>query len=82
LTQWGVEVAEQLQVPLYLEATDKSVGLYKKFGFNLLDSGVHLKAEVMESDNDVEAPVMVRMPSSAAGISLESWTQQQRADLN
>ena len=33
LVQWGIEKADELGLPGYVEGTDKGTGLYLKFGF-------------------------------------------------
>jgi GNAT superfamily N-acetyltransferase len=37
LMQWGVDQADALGLPAYIEATDQGAGLYKKFGFREID---------------------------------------------
>ncbi|ETN46349.1 uncharacterized protein HMPREF1541_00533 [Cyphellophora europaea CBS 101466] len=81
LTKWGVDVAEQLQVPAYLEATDESVSVYRKQGFGVLSKGVRIKAELMDAEHDADAPIMARMPSSAGDLKFEDWVQQGRPPL-
>jgi hypothetical protein len=81
LTQWGVDVSEQLQVPLYLEATDRSASVYRRLGFQLLDKTVRIKAEVMGTDRDADAPLMARMPSSAGELTFEDWAKEGRPAL-
>lgn len=80
LTKWGVDVAEQLQVPIYLEAAaGNAVRMYERQGFYCLKPGVMLGAELMEEKEDIEAPIMVRLPTSAAGQSIEEWVAKARA---
>jgi GNAT superfamily N-acetyltransferase len=82
LTKWGVDVAEQLQVPMYLEASgDHSVHVYKKVGFRVLDKTIRLKAEMMGTEEDANAPLMARMPSSAGDLAFEEWVKQGRPNL-
>lgn len=77
LTQPGVEVAEQMSVPVYLEATDRAVRLYEKLGFEKLEQGVALSADIVGSGEPAEAPVMVKMPSG--GLTFDAWIKQVRA---
>lgn len=81
LTRWGVNIAEQLHVPVYLEATDKSVGVYCRLGFRVLEKTVRIKAELMDAEKDSNAPLMARMPSCADGIAFEDWVKQGRPAL-
>lgn len=81
LTKWGVDVAEQLNVPVYLEATDKSVGVYRRLGFRLLEKTVRIKAELMDTEKDAEAPLMAKMPWCAGDLSFEDWVKQGRPPL-
>lgn len=74
LTQWGVDVGDRLGVPVYLEATDASIKLYNSLGFQKLSSGVVLQAGVI-GEQAVEAAVMAKMPTSAAGVAFEDWVQ-------
>lgn len=78
LTRWGVDIAEQLQVPVYLEATDKSVSVYRRLGFQLLERSVRIKAEVMDAQEDAHAPLMAKMPTSAGDMIFEDWVKQGR----
>lgn len=36
--QWGIEKADELGLPIWLEGSPQGVGLYKKFGFEALDT--------------------------------------------
>jgi hypothetical protein len=78
LTRWGVDVAEQLQVPVYLEATDKSVGVYRRMGFEVLRQTVRIKADVMGAEEDADAPLMAKMPTAAGGLTFEGWVKRGR----
>ncbi|KAK5948231.1 putative NRPS-like protein biosynthetic cluster [Knufia fluminis] len=78
LTRPGMEVAEQLKVPLYLEATDRAVRLYEKLGFEKLSKGIFLGPEVAGGEGSLEAPVMVRMPSSLGQTTFGEWTKKRR----
>ncbi|KAI0019415.1 acyl-CoA N-acyltransferase [Xylariomycetidae sp. FL0641] len=74
LMQWGIETADKLELPIYLEATDSGYPLYKKMGFEKLTHArvVH-KAEVAGTAADVEVPLMVKMPSKARGMTFKEW---------
>lgn len=80
LTRPGLEVADQLGVPVYLEATDRAVQLYRKLGFEKQDQGVILSPEIVGGPQQLEAPVMIRMPVMRDGISelsVQDWTHSQ-----
>jgi N-acetylglutamate synthase-like GNAT family acetyltransferase len=74
LVQWGVDVAEQLGLPIYLEATSKGCGLFESAGFERLthEKLVH-KASVIGQKEDEEVPLMVKMPSKAHGQTFQDW---------
>lgn len=68
LTRPGLNVADQLHIPVYLEATDRAVDLYQKLGFEKLDHGVVLSSEVVGGSHALEAPVMIRAPLSKGQV--------------
>lgn len=68
LTRSGLDIADQLDVSVYLEATDRAVDLYQKLGFEKLDRGVVLSSEVVGSSQPLEAPVMIRPPVSKGWV--------------
>ncbi|KAH6645893.1 acyl-CoA N-acyltransferase [Truncatella angustata] len=74
LTQWGVDIAEQLGLPIYLESTDAAVPLYESVGFQRVthETLVH-KAILTGQKEDVVVPIFVRMPSKANGLSFQEW---------
>ena len=73
LMQWGIDLAEKLNLPVYLESTEVGVGLYKKLGFQELQEKIVHKPEVFGTEKDVVVPLMVKMPSAAKGITFEEW---------
>lgn len=80
LTRPGLEVADQLGVPVYLEATGRAVKLYQKLGFEKQNQGVILSPEIVGDSQQLEAPVMIRMPIMRDGtsdLSVEDWTRSQ-----
>jgi hypothetical protein len=81
LTQWGVDVGDRLGVPVYLEATDASIKLYQKLDFQLLPEGVMLEPGVI-GEEAVEAPVMVKMPTSASGLTFDHWVRDRDPGVN
>jgi len=64
LLNWGTKIADQLDLPLYLEATMLGKQLYKRSGFEQVDSVIH-KAEIIREAEDLEIPIMVKMPQSS-----------------
>jgi GNAT superfamily N-acetyltransferase len=64
LVRWGAEMGEELGVPVYLESSAEGVELYRELGFKQPEGArvVHSK-KVLGGEEDVEVPVMVRMPS-------------------
>lgn len=70
LTRWGLDLAEQLQLPVYLESSPQARRLYQKLGFEQVGTVVH-DASVLEKDEDVEIPLLVKMPATLE----ESFTE-------
>ncbi|KAM0460887.1 hypothetical protein ACHAO4_001683 [Trichoderma viride] len=73
LVQWGMDLGERAGLPVYFESSPSTVGLYTKLGFELLDEKIVHKAEVLGTENDIEVPLMIRMPSLAGGMSFTEW---------
>ncbi|RFU78998.1 apoptosis-inducing factor [Trichoderma arundinaceum] len=73
LVQWGIDLGERAGLPVYFESSPSTVGLYKKMGFELLDEKIIHKAEVLGTEEDIEVPLMVKMPSLAGGMSFAEW---------
>ncbi|KAI0539385.1 acyl-CoA N-acyltransferase [Xylaria digitata] len=78
LMQWGVSVAENFGLPIYLESTGLGYPLYEAMRFNKLTHAqiIH-KAEVTGGSEDTEIPLMVRMPSKAKGMMFEEWVDKE-----
>ena len=62
LVQFVVDMADTTGLPVYLEATQSSMPLYKKLGFERIPESVIHRAEVLGTDTDVEVPLMVKQP--------------------
>ncbi|KAL4891457.1 acyl-CoA N-acyltransferase [Aspergillus ambiguus] len=75
LMQWGLDVAEQLKVPIYLESTHEGRPLYERLGFTTLKEGVVFKPEVTQLKEAIEAPLMAKMPASAGGMTFAEWVE-------
>lgn len=62
LVQFVIDMAETTGLPVYLESTQSSMGLYEKLGFQRLPQSVVHKAEVLGTATDCEVPLMVKHP--------------------
>ncbi|KAL1953300.1 hypothetical protein VTO42DRAFT_3030 [Malbranchea cinnamomea] len=80
LMQWGLDVAERLNVPVYLEATYEGLPLYEKCGFLRLKEGVVLGPEITKMEHDIVAPLMVRMPGGLGRMTFEEWANGDEED--
>lgn len=58
---------------MYLESTPPLKLFYEKNGFEALPETIVHKAEVLGTNEDVEVPLMVRMPARAGGMSFQEW---------
>lgn len=73
LLNWGIDLGERTGLPLYFESSPSTVRMYEKAGFERLDETIVHKAEVMGTKEDIEVPLMVRMPSAAKGMTFREW---------
>ncbi|CAG8362578.1 unnamed protein product [Penicillium salamii] len=73
LMKWGMDVAEELNLPIYLESTVEGVPLYKKLGFETLSESILFKPEITRVDKEVRSPLMVKMPAAAGSTTFEEW---------
>ncbi|KAJ5348717.1 Acyl-CoA N-acyltransferase [Penicillium brevicompactum] len=73
LMKWGMDVAEELNLPIYLESTVEGVPLYKKLGFETLSENIVFKPEITRVDREVKAPLMVKMPAASGSTTFEEW---------
>ena len=76
LLQWGLDLADRTGLPLYLEASPSTAGMYDKAGFERLSETVVHKAELMGTETDIEVPLMVRMPACAGGMTFKEWLEK------
>ncbi|KAK8038803.1 Acyl-CoA N-acyltransferase [Apiospora rasikravindrae] len=72
LLNWGIDVAERLGVPIYLEATIPGRNFYKRFGFQIPEFVIH-KAATVRRDRDDIVPCMVKMPKKYEDLSVAEW---------
>ncbi|KAJ2990263.1 hypothetical protein NUW58_g3039 [Xylaria curta] len=77
LMQWGITMAENLSLPIYLESTGPGNSLYEAMGFERLTHVqiIH-KAAITGEPEDTEVPLMVKMPSNARGMTFKEWTDK------
>jgi hypothetical protein len=73
LLQWGHEMSERLQLPVYFESSPSTVRMYEKAGCERLEESIVHKAEVTGTESDIEVPLMVMMP---AGMSFKEWLKK------
>ena len=66
--QWGIDIAEKLRVPIYLESTLAAVRLYEKMGFDRVNESITQKPEITGLDHDIEVPLFYKMPKNNATI--------------
>ncbi|KAL1847681.1 hypothetical protein VTK73DRAFT_10293 [Phialemonium thermophilum] len=76
IVQWGTDLCERAQLPLYFESSPSTTALYEKFGYERLKETIVHKAEVLGTDKDIEVPLMVRMPSAAKGMGFYEWREK------
>lgn len=65
LVKWGMNCADELDLPIHLEASAAGFGLYKKLGFRQVEVAV-VKAEDWDGDHDRSFIAMVRHPKGAS----------------
>ncbi|KAK3936780.1 hypothetical protein QBC46DRAFT_394186 [Diplogelasinospora grovesii] len=68
-----IALSDQSNLPIYLESSPPTEGLYAKLGFQRLKESVIHDAAVLGTDKDVEVPLMVKLPSKAGNVSFEEW---------
>ncbi|KAH6848042.1 acyl-CoA N-acyltransferase [Chaetomium sp. MPI-CAGE-AT-0009] len=74
LVQALVDLGNSTGLPIYLESSIGSQGLYAKLGFLRVPAEIATvvhKAEVLEKDTDVEVPLMIKLPASVTGPASE-----------
>lgn len=65
LTDFGIRIAAQAQLPIYLESSKEGFRLYKKLGFRKLKDSVIHRAEVTREEEDARVPLMLYVPQGA-----------------
>ncbi|KAH8601836.1 hypothetical protein B0O99DRAFT_648448 [Bisporella sp. PMI_857] len=76
IVQWGIDLGESGELPVYFESSPSTVRLYEKMGFERLKESVVHKAEVLGTKENIEVPLMVKMPSCARGMTFEEWREK------
>lgn len=74
--EWGTDLCERTNLPLYFESSPSTVALYEKWGYRRLNEKIVHSADVLGTEKDIEVPLMVRMPSGAGGIDFYDWKAQ------
>ncbi|KAK3683316.1 hypothetical protein B0T22DRAFT_384766 [Podospora appendiculata] len=78
LAQWGIDLCERTQLPVYFESSPSSVGLYVKLGYERLNETIVHTAALMGTNEDIVVPLMVKMPSGAQGMTFYEWIEKGR----
>ncbi|KAI2630705.1 acyl-CoA N-acyltransferase [Hypoxylon sp. NC1633] len=76
LMQSGINIAEQLQVPIYTESSDVGLPLYESVGFERLTHVRLVHKEEVTGRPDTEVPLVVKMPSTAKGVTFKQWVEK------
>ncbi|KAL7623662.1 hypothetical protein AAE478_005214 [Parahypoxylon ruwenzoriense] len=76
LLQWGIDVAEKLELPIYLEATESGLPLYSHRDFERLEHVKVIHKVEATGAGEVEVPLMVKLPSKAKGIRFGEWAKK------
>ncbi|KAK3952988.1 hypothetical protein QBC32DRAFT_129944 [Pseudoneurospora amorphoporcata] len=82
LAKFGLDLSERCQLPIYFESSPSSIGLYKKAGYEILKETIVHKAETLGVEEDIVVPLVVRMPSSANGMSFYEWKEKGYPNFN
>lgn len=68
-------MSENSGLPIYCESSPTTFTMYQKFGFKVLKEKLIHSKEVLGTDDDIEVPLMVRMPAAAGQMSFEDWQE-------
>lgn len=75
LIEWGIDLCDRCGLPLYLESSPTTMPLYRKMSFTILKEKIVHRKEVLGTDEDIEVPLMVRMPSFA-NMTFYEWRER------
>ncbi|KAI1959268.1 hypothetical protein LOZ58_004539 [Ophidiomyces ophidiicola] len=73
ILRWARDMCDQLRLPLYFEASPSTYKMYEKMGFETINETVMHKAELLGTKEDIQVPLMVRMPACAGGQTFMEW---------
>ncbi|KAH0835270.1 hypothetical protein AYO21_10695 [Fonsecaea monophora] len=73
MIDWGIKVAEAADLPIYVEASPSTWVLYTRYGFERIEEKVIHSKELTQTEEDIDVPLMVRMPPCAKGMGFEEW---------
>lgn len=73
LILWGVDLADRAELPVYIESSPSTWQLYERVGFERINEKLVHSKDLLGTDEDIEVPLMVRMPSCANGLSFDEW---------
>lgn len=76
LVEWGIQTGDPSNLPIYIEASPSTWKLYERFGFQKIDEKMVHKKELTRTEEDIEVPLMVRMPAAAKGMTFDEWRKQ------
>ncbi|KIX07796.1 uncharacterized protein Z518_02450 [Rhinocladiella mackenziei CBS 650.93] len=73
LIQWGIDMADRGEVPIYIESSPSTWKLYERVGFERIEEKIVHKKELTHAKEDIDVPLMVRMPTVAKGMTFDEW---------
>lgn len=68
-------MSEKSGLPIYCESSPTTFTMYQKFGFKILKEKLIHSKEVLGTEDDIDVPLMVRMPAAAGQLSFEEWQE-------
>jgi hypothetical protein len=68
LAGWGLDTGEASGLPVYMEASPTTAGMYEKMGCKHLKKQIVHKASDLGSKEDVAIPLMVKLPSKGSSF--------------
>ncbi|KAI0007006.1 acyl-CoA N-acyltransferase [Xylariaceae sp. FL0662B] len=78
LMRWGLDVADKLELPTYVECSDHDeVSFNERMGFEVItDERVIYRSKDTGMKEDIEVTLIVKMPSKAQGMSFREWADK------